>query len=128
MPNPMKKLKGLPLLKKLFKRKKTYRTNKERYPDDYYAAVYISKELDKAVKIVAEIEKISKKAAVDRLLHLALKRYFGMVLYNHKRDQLANQWIKLTTPKIPISRGMKVLRKHAIKSGISLYRLIKLKF
>lgn len=128
MPNPMKKLKGLPLLKKLFKQKKKYRTNKQRYPDDYFAAVYINKRNDRAVKIVAEIEGWSKKVTVDTLLYFALKKYFGMAVYNHKRDQMANQWIKPATPKIPVSKAIKVLRKHAIKSGISLYRLIKLKF
>ncbi|MFC1946690.1 hypothetical protein ACFLXY_02080 [Chloroflexota bacterium] len=128
MANRMKKLKRLPLFKKLFKRKKKYRTNKQRYPDDYFAAVYINKRNDKAVRIVAEIEGWSKKVTVDTLLYFALKKYFGMVISNHKQNQLVNQILKPTTPKIPVSRAIKVLRKHAVKMGISLYRLKKLMF
>jgi hypothetical protein len=119
------KSRGLASIKKVFTHKKRYKTNKQRYPDDYFAAVYINKSVYNGVKIVAESEGLSKKAAVDKLLRLALSKYLGETLKEHLILNKVNQLLAPGIPKIPVSRAVKTLRKYAVEAGISEYRCKK---
>ena len=120
-----KKSKVLASIKKPFIRNKKQKTNKQKYPDAYFAAVFINQSNYNGVKIVAEIEGLSMKAATDKLLHNSLSKYLGTALKNHNMNRQVNKLLSPGTPKIPTMKAIKVLRKWAVEAGISLYRCKK---
>ena len=75
----------------------------KRFPDEYYKSVYLSKKMFDGVELVARVENLSKKKAVEFLLETGFSRYMGDKLKEHVANEQKNQ--RIESQKAPLSHS-----------------------
>jgi len=73
------------------------------------------------VKIIAKIEGISNKAAVNMLIGSGISRYLGELLKKHIENEQLNRERAKGTALIATLDGIKEVRKYLAEYGMSEY-------
>ena len=95
----------------------------QRFPDKYYKSVYINKELFNGIELVAMIEGISKKKAVELLLETGFSDYMGGKLKEHVENERRIKELNLQRHPYP-TRFVRRLRQFCKERGIDTKKII----
>jgi len=95
----------------------------ERFPDEYYKSVYLSKKMFDGVELVAKIEGKSKKKTVELLLEEGFSSYMGTKLKEHIKNEQKIKELNLRRHPYP-TRFVKVVRKFCKEHGIDFSKII----
>ena len=91
------------------------------HKNEYFKNYFFNKKLCDGIKLVADIEHSSKKAAAELLMKAGLSSYMGAKLTKYIEDESVareqNQKIKLT-------RFIMVLRRYAREHGMDISKII----
>jgi hypothetical protein len=91
------------------------------HKDEYYKNYYFNQKLCNGIKIVADIERTSKKQAAELLMKAGLSSYMGAKLTVYiKNDQAARE----QNQKIKMTRFVMILRRYAREHGMDISRFI----
>lgn len=98
----------------------------KRSPERCYKHMYLSREGYEKVELIAKLEGMSRKEALERMIADATNHYFSIVFNENKVRNMANKLISQNTPKIPASKAIRNLRKQSKESGkFSVHKLKK---
>jgi hypothetical protein len=93
----------------------------ELYPNEYYKHFYFKKSLCDGIKIVADIERTSKKQAAELLMKAGLSSYMGAKLTEYIKSERAAREL---SQKVKMTRFVQVLRRYAKERGMDISKII----
>lgn len=91
------------------------------HQDEYFTTVYIHKNMADGISLVANVEKISKKAAAHLLLTRGFSTYMGEMVGDELHQQRIRQEAHL---RKTVSWFVQVLRKAAKERGYDISKFI----
>ena len=75
-------------IKRIFGRKSKLSPH-QRFPNEYFKSVYISKDVYSGIELVASIEKVSAKKAADMLIEVGMRCYVAISMKQHGINEMA---------------------------------------
>ena len=81
-----------------------------------------SKKIHNGIEIIARIEGISNKAAIDMLLGSGISRYLGELLQKHIENERLIREGAEGAEQIAMLKGIREIRKYLAEHGVSIYR------
>jgi topoisomerase IA-like protein len=103
-------------IKGLFGTKKANVTMLNR-KDEYYRNYFFNKHLSEGIKLVADIERLTKKDAAELLMERGLSSYMGSKITEHTQNKLSAQEQGTEPEK---NRFFKKIHALAVKKGIKI--------
>ena len=89
--------------------------------DEFFKNYFFNKKLCDGIKLVADIERSSKKNAAELLMKAVLSSYMGGKLTKYIEDERA---AREQNQKIKMTHFIMVLRKYARQHGMDISKII----